>query len=113
MKRLRNVLIGATFLFVAVPQMAYAQEPLWKDEVYIGVDHESVILENGELSSEDVLDNTTRGIRLSTAMLSIENEQDGTLLITVNTFTHKDVDRIYEVVFLDEWDEKNRRCHRF
>ncbi|SCI56136.1 Uncharacterised protein [uncultured Clostridium sp.] len=103
MKKFRNALIGAAFLCAIMPQMAYANMPSWEE---IASDNqESHILLEGELKSENVTDNTARGIRLSTAILSIENEEDGTLHIIVNTLTHKDVDRIYQTVFLDMWDE--------
>ena len=104
MKKLKTF-FGAVAFTMVMSQMAYANVPTWEEMVPIPV--ESVTLEDGKLSSENIFDNGARGIRLSTAMLSITNEQDGTLHIVVDTFTHKDVDRIYEAVFLDEWDEDN------
>lgn len=104
MKKFKGMLMGIMFLTIATPQMVYADVPAWQEVV--AESRESTLLEKDEVTSKNILNDTARGIRLSTAMLSITTEQDGTLHIVVDTFTHKDVDRIYEVVFLDMWDEK-------
>lgn len=104
MRKLKKVLISAMFLAMTVPNMVYADVPTWKEVALES--NKSMLLDEGEITSDDILRNDARGIRLSTALLSITNEQDGTLHIVVDTFTHKDVDRIYEAVFLDMWDEK-------
>ena len=103
MKKFKGMLMGIMFLTIATPQMVYADVPAWQEVV--AESRESTLLEKDEVTSKNILNDTARGIRLSTAMLSITNEQDGTLHIVVDTFTHKDVDRIYVVVFLDMWDE--------
>ena len=58
------------------------------------------------LSSEDIIDNVARGTIMSTATLSITNEQDGTLYIAANTFVHKNIDKAYLTVFLDKWNDQ-------
>ena len=59
----------------------------------------------GENESVDEVQDAERGLRLSTAVLRIVNEQNGDLYINVDTLTHKFVDKIYEIVFLDVWDD--------
>ena len=60
----------------------------------------------GAVFTFDINNVQRRGRILSTAMLTITNEQDGTLYITVNTLAHKNVDKIYQTVFLDQWNEE-------
>ena len=48
-----------------------------------------------------------RGTILSAGILRITNEKDGTLHISVDTAAHKQVDKIYQTVFLEMWDEAN------
>ncbi len=47
-----------------------------------------------------------RGIRLATCILRIYNGEDGTIKISVDTAAHKNIDVIYQTVFLDEWDDE-------
>ena len=88
-------------------QVTYANENSW--EYLSGHHNQSILLDSNELDSKDVVNenNSTRGIRLSTAVLTISNEENGSLHISVNTLAHQSVDRIYQQVFLDEWDENS------
>ena len=47
-----------------------------------------------------------RGKILSSGIIEISNQQDGTLHIAVDTYAHTVVDKIYQTVFLDVWDEE-------
>lgn len=105
MKKLKKFLTVMMLATMVMSSKAYANDTLW--EQLPGHHNQSILLAPNQMNSKDVLDasNTARGIRLSTAMLTISNEENGSLHISVNTVTHKNVDRIYQVVFLDEWDE--------
>ena len=65
------------------------------------------MLKNGENYSEDKFEEYARGTILSAGILRITNEKDGTLHISVDTAAHKQVDKIYQTVFLEMWDEAN------
>jgi len=67
---------------------------------------ESILLSEEQTRDLDETSDTTRGKILSTSMLEIANNEDGTLHISVDTYAHKIVDKIYQTVFLDKWDEK-------
>ncbi len=90
---------------MVMSQKVYANENTWLQ--LPGHHNQSILLTDGKAEAEDVLNasNSARGIRLSNAMLSISNEQNGTLHISVDTTAHKNIDRIYQVVFLRQWDE--------
>lgn len=69
---------------------------------------QSVLLTNGQNSATDTTDNIARGQVFSTGMIEITNQQDGTLHISVDTYAHVVVDKIYQTVFLDVWDEDEK-----
>lgn len=105
MKKLKKILTMVILTSAVMSQKVYANESTWLQ--LPGHHNQSVLLSDGEVKTEDVLDiyNSARGRRLSTAILSISNEQNGTLHISVDTTAHQNIDRIYQVVFLDEWDD--------
>lgn len=84
-------------------RLVYAKELKWGE--LPGNYSQSVLLPKEETKSKDIDGNTARGKYLSTAILEIQNNQDGTLHVGVDTLAHIYVDRIYQVVFLDVWDE--------
>ena len=98
-KKLLGIILLMTLFTVKV---AYANELRWED---LPGHHNQSILLNDETAAKDIVENSARGRFLATAMLEIRNEQNGNLHIDVDTLTHVYVDRIYQVVFLDVWDE--------
>lgn len=104
MRRLKRLFSILVMLVVMVPNIAYAREVNWGE-----IETPSKIstrLSEKILKSQDINNVQRRGRILSTAMLTITNEQDGTLYITVNTLAHKNIDKIYQTVFLDQWNEE-------
>ena len=103
--KLKKILTMVLLMSSVMSHVAYANEKTW--EQLPGHHNQSILLPVDEINAEDVLDanNSARGIRLSTAVLNISNEENGSLHVSVNTLVHQSVDRIYQVVFLDEWDE--------
>ena len=92
MRRLKRLFSILVMLVVMVPNIAYAREVNWGE-----IETPSKIstrLSEKILKSQDINNVQRRGRILSTAMLTITNEQDGTLYITVNTLAHKNVDKI-------------------
>jgi len=63
-----------------------------------------VVLDNGELSSRGEYGGVTRGDFLATGVTQITNGQDGSIIISIDTYAHHDVDSIFHTVFLDQWD---------
>ncbi len=105
MKKLKK-LIGVTLLVTMfATKMTYAAEMKWEN--LPGHHNQSILLEDNVVKSTDTIENVARGRYLSTALLEIENREDGTLHVGVDTMAHVYVDRIYQVVFLDVWDESN------
>lgn len=105
MKKIKRIFGVAVLASMLVSHNAYAGMKTWGE--LPGHHYQSVLLPQTVTSDEDILNESieSRGLRLSTAMLTITNEENGSLYISVNTLTHRGVDKIYETVFLDEWDE--------
>lgn len=103
-KRIKRLLSVLLMLVIMTSNVSYAREIDWGD--FAIPTRTSVCLPQSILEAQDIANTQRRGRILSTAMLSITNEQDGTLYIAVNTSAHKNVDKIYQTVFLDQWDEE-------
>ncbi len=103
MKKLKGFCGLLLIMVIVLAQTAYATTPTW--ESLPGHHNQSILLKNGELSAEDTVYNSARGVIMSAATLSITNEQDGTLYISADVFAHKKIDKAYQTVFLDKWDD--------
>jgi len=99
MKKVRRCIYGVLVGMVMMTNTAYAMPNVTWGEL-ARTNMQSTVLTNGET------DNITRGKVFSTGMLEITNQQDGTLHISVDTYAHVVVDKIYQTVFLEVWDEK-------
>ncbi len=104
MKKMKRCILMALFLAMFATKLVYAEEIKWEN--LPGHHGQSVLLPAEETKSKDTIGNVARGKYLSTAILEIQNNQDGTLHVGVDTLAHVYVDRIYQVVFLDIWDEE-------
>lgn len=67
---------------------------------------QSRLLADTCVNDGDITPNSARGIVFSAGMLELVNKQDGTLHISVDTYAHVVVDKIYQTVFLDVWNEE-------
>ena len=103
MKKLKRLVFAAVSIMMMLVQVAYAQMPNWEDMLDY---HSQSVLKPGELTDTDRVSGGARGIMLSTAILNITNEEDGTLYITADILVHKKIDKAYQTVFLDEWNEE-------
>ena len=95
-------LIMAFALVFSIP--SYASELTWGGVP--GHHNQSILLENGEIFSRDEVRGNARGEILASGMSEISNEQNGTLHIEITTFAHRNMDAIYQSVYLERWDEK-------
>lgn len=102
MKKWMRALICSVIMIVMLVQNAYANMPTW--EQLASEDSNSNLLT--EKQAEEIVNETARGTMFSTAVLRIYNGQDGTINISVDTIAHINVDKIYQTVFLDEWNEE-------
>ena len=105
MKKVRRCIYGVLVGMVMMTNTAYAMPNVTWGEL-ARTNMQSTVLTNGERTSTNITDNITRGKVFSTGMLEITNQQDGTLHISVDTYAHVVVDKIYQTVFLEVWDEK-------
>lgn len=104
MKRRLSLLIAVMLMLMV--NTAYASDLTWSTA--LGHHNQSRLLASGTVSSKDISPNTARGEYLSTGMLEIVNQSNGSIYICVDTLAHIGVDRIRHTVFLDQWDEKTK-----
>ena len=107
MKRVKQVIIAVLMLLSLSVRAVYASTPTWEE--LPGHHSQSILLKNGEKSSEDVIDSIARGTIMSTAAVGITDQEDGTLYITAHIFVHKNIDKAYQTIFLDQWDESSSK----
>lgn len=67
--------------------------------------NQSVLLDQSIKSAKDIFRGLLKGEILSMGMIEIVNKQNGDILIQVDTFAHRDVDKILHTVFLEYWDK--------
>lgn len=103
MRRIIRLNLAIMVFCVLMINTAFANQLNWQNAP--GHHGFSVLLENGETSSKDVIHQYARGDYLSEASLEVANLQNGTLQIIATTFAHVNVDRIIQTIFVDVWDE--------
>lgn len=101
----RRVLL-LVIMMIFMTNTAYAAELTW--ETAFGHHNQSQLLDATEKTSKDVMVHPRRGEYLSTGMLEIVNQSNGSIYVCVNTFAHVNVDRIRHTVFLDQWDDRRQ-----
>ena len=106
MKKLRKIFGTVVLLAMLMAGTAYAQIPTI--DSLPGHYNQSVLLKNGETTSQDKIESyERRGTIFSAGMIQITNEQNGNLYISVDTAAHVKVDSIYQAVYLEKWDDKS------
>ena len=100
MKVVKRTICSVIICIFLMTNLAYAMPNVtWED--LPGSQKQSILLVNGQKTSTDYTNNGARGIMLSAGLIEITNQQDGTLHISVDTYAHKVVDKIYQTVFLE------------
>ena len=99
MKKLRKIFGTVVLLVMLMAGTAYAQIPTI--DSLPGHYNQSVLLKNGETTSQDKIESYERGTIFSAGMIQITNEQNGNLYISVDTAAHVKVDSIYQAVYLE------------
>lgn len=104
MKKLMCAAMLSTFLMAGT---SYAACPVSWDSLVEG-ESQSVLLPTSELQSKGMTQQSAarRGEIFSAGIVEISNQQDGTLYITADTLAHRTVEKIYQTVFLDKWDDE-------
>ena len=91
-------------MLVFTTNTVFASEGNWK--ILPGNYKESALLPVESIRAEDRIHSQIRGEYISTGILEIKNQKNGTIYISVDTLAHLDVDRIRHTVFLDRWNER-------
>jgi len=103
MRKVKECIVLAICVSLLMNLVAYANV-LPQGKIRSNYDN-STLLPETTLSASDEYHAVARGDFLSGASLDITNGQDGTIFISIDTYAHHNVDRIFHTVFLDQWDE--------
>ena len=98
-KRLLLLSMAATMLFAtSAYAMPSSQELTWS------LVERPTSLDGVDLK-KDVVNIVPRGEILSTGMVTIGDNGNGKIYLCIETYAHKNVDRISQTLFLEQWDE--------
>lgn len=98
-KRLLFLSMAATVLFSTnAYAMSSAQELTWSL-----VERPTFL--NSTDFKKDIVNIIPRGEILSTGMVTIGDNGNGKIYLCIETYAHKNVDRISQTLFLEQWDE--------
>lgn len=103
MKKSKKLFLLSIIFSVVFSVEAFANVITW--ERVPGHHGLSVLLEENIKISQDIIKNNARGEILAEGATGIGNNEDGTIQIIVSTLAHRNVDRIFHTVFLDQWDD--------
>ena len=107
MKKKRRILIMMVSLLLAfcLSGQAMAAELTW--ESVPGRHNESILLDKSQKRSKDEFRRNARGEFLAQGVSEIVNQQNGDILVSIDTIAYRDVDAIYHTAFVEYWDEKD------
>lgn len=103
MKRTLKALMLAAILSIFFSLNVFANTLTW--ESVPGNHGGSVLLSENVTVSTDSYETVARGEILDQGSTEIRNKGDGKIYITVITLAHRNVDKIFHTVFLDQWDD--------
>lgn len=103
--KMKRVFVLVCVLFM-MANTVYASEITWESAP--GHHDQSILLGPEIQSSKDIVQRNGKGEYLSSGMLEILNQSNGSIYICVDTFAHVNVDRIRHTVFLDQWDDRRQ-----
>lgn len=106
MKKIRRIIPLVLLFALCVSMNVYAGDYDWN--LMPGHHNQSVLLNSSEKTSTDIIQFNGRGEILSAGSVEISNNEDGTIYISVDTTAHRNVDRIFHTVFLDQWDDSRQ-----
>lgn len=108
MKKMKRIVWAVIVLAMLMVSTCYAMPNTTWEELS-DPNRESVLLTDGETTDTATTQDTARGQVLASGILQITNNADGTLYVSVDTYSYKVVDKIYQTVFLDKWNESEER----
>jgi len=106
MKRIKREMVMVLAFVFLMTNMALANTLTWESAV--GHHGGSILLPITETVAKDVFQSVARGEIISSGMTEITNKQNGDIHISIDTYAHCNVDKIFHSVYLDRWDEKTK-----
>ncbi len=106
MKKKRQILIMMVSLLLAfcLSGQSMAAELTW--ESVPGRHDESILLDKSQKRSKDEFRRNARGEFLAQGVAEIVNEQNGDILVSIDTIAYQDVDAIYHTAYVEYWSDK-------
>jgi len=106
MKKIKKVIMLILVFAMCTSINAYAEGYDWNS--LPGHHNQSILLDANKKTAKDTVLFNGRGEILSSGSVEITNNEDGTIYISIDTSAHRNVDRIFHTVFLDQWDESRK-----
>lgn len=103
MKKALSAFILAAVLSTFFSLNVFANTLTW--ESVPGNHGGSVLLDENIAVSTDSFETVARGEILDQGSTGIGNKGDGRIYINITTLAHRNVDKIFHTVFLDQWDD--------
>lgn len=101
--RIKKIICIALVFSVLMSIPTFANELTWDN--LPGHHNQSVLLSDGETTSQDTVTRNARGEIISTGVTEITNMQNGELEVHIRTYAHNSVDRIHHAASVDQWSE--------
>ena len=101
--KVKKMFLVAGILTMLMSMTAFASDLTWDN--LPGHHNQSVLLSEGEVTSQDIVNRNGRGEIISTGITEITNKQNGELRVRISTYAHNSVDRIHHAVYLDQWND--------
>lgn len=98
-----KLLVFVTMFSVLMSLTAFASEITWEEAP--GHHNLSVLLPETETTAKDTYQSYARGDILSTGTVQISNPGNGNIIVEIETYAHRNVDRIRHALYLDQWDD--------
>lgn len=103
MKRLKQLFCLAVVFTLLCSAQAYAASFVWNPES--GLQPTDMAHFQKARNMKSVANESRRGEIISTGIVEIGDNGDGTLYLCIETYAHENVDRINQTLFLDQWSE--------
>lgn len=97
-------IIMLIFLLCLTVVPVYASENRQNKDQSIVADEDINLLQEGINSSTDIQNSKEKGTIISTAILTITNEGNGKIGISILTLAHRTCDKIRHKAYLEQWD---------
>lgn len=103
-KKILGIILCLLSFFCINSTPAYAKE-YNIDGIRVEIEENSILLPEGVEHAADEVHEPKRGSVISTAFTSVDNDGNGDMTFSINTYAHIPCDEIRHKAFVDIWDD--------